>query len=50
MEEFPYCFWMSFVKFRGQTDWKIDLDHILVYKVGRKQIPRICLVNKMLRA
>ena len=47
IEEVPYCFWRSSVKFQGHTGWKID-DLNLIWvrlQAGRSyQIPQICLV------
>ena len=39
IEEGPYCFWRSYVKFQGHTGWKIDdLNPIWVRLLGRLQL------------
>ena len=39
IEEVPYCFWRSSVKFQGHTGWKIDdLDPIWVRLLGQSQL------------
>ena len=47
IEEVPYCFSRSSIKFYGHTGGKIDdLNPIWDYKAGRSyQIPQICLVR-----
>ena len=46
IEEVPYCFSRSSIKFHGHTGGKIyDLNPIWDYKAGYSyQIPQICLV------
>ena len=46
IEEVPYCFSRSSIKFNGHTGGKIDdLNPIWDYLAGRSyQIPQICLV------
>ena len=50
IEEVPYCFSRSFIKFHGHTGGKIDdLNPIWDYLAGRSyQIPQICLVQFVL--
>ena len=50
IEEVPYCFVRSFIKFQGHTGWKIDDNLIWVRLLGRSQlsIPQICLVYSMI--
>ena len=39
IEEVPYCFWRSSVKFQGHTGWKIDdLNPVWVRLPGRSQL------------
>ena len=47
IEEVPYCFSRSSIKFHGHTGGKIDdLNLIWDYEAGRSyQIPQICLVD-----
>ena len=46
MEDIPYCFPRSSVKFQGHSSWKIDLDIVWDYKAGRSyQIPQIYLFD-----
>ena len=46
IEEVPYCFSRSSIKFHGHTGGKIDdLNPIWDYLAGRSyQIPQVCLV------
>ena len=50
IEEVPYCFPRSSIKFQGQTGWKIDdLDQIWARLLGRSQLSNPsdlpCLLN-----
>ena len=50
IEEVPYCFWKSSVKFQGHMGWKIDLDLIKARLQGHWQLSNSwdwpCSVNK----
>ena len=39
IEEVPYCFWRSSIKYQGHTGWKIDdLNPVSVRLLGRSQL------------
>ena len=39
IEEVPYCFWRSSIKYQGHTGWKIDdLNPVWVRLLGRSQL------------
>ena len=53
IEEVPYCFWRSSVKFQGHTGWKIDdLNPVWVRLLGRSQLsnpsnlPCLCIFDE----